>query len=295
VASIAAGVLVWAATLRDSGERRFTEVERYSAELGDFVSRDLREFEAFVFLGWLVPLAAVAGLIVLARERPRLAAALGMGALVPALLALGANLPGYRTLWQHTPLMSTRVPERLMPIACLALAALVAFAVARVPWRLTAVVAAALVAFDLRAGVELYDPLVAGGRNTVYAAVGATPRGRLLEVPALPPDAYASSVYLLGAMTAERERPLGYGTAAPPEAERVARRLAAIGCRGAVTALSAELRRLGVTAVVHHRALDGRPEARRTCPQRTKRMLRAAGFRTVVTGNRLELLARRSP
>ncbi len=46
----------------------------------------------------------------------RLAAVLGFGTLVPCLLAFGANLPGYGLLWRNTPLHSTRVPERLLPI-----------------------------------------------------------------------------------------------------------------------------------------------------------------------------------
>ena len=61
-----------------------------------------------------------------------LALALALGALVPVLLAFGTNLPLYSFLWHHfPPLRYPRVPERQMPIACLALAALAAFAVAR--------------------------------------------------------------------------------------------------------------------------------------------------------------------
>ena len=59
---VAGGLVVWALTLRDTVERPFAEVERYSATLGDFLSRDPDEFERFVYLGWLLPLAAVAGL-----------------------------------------------------------------------------------------------------------------------------------------------------------------------------------------------------------------------------------------
>ena len=55
---------------------------------------------------------------------------LGLGALVPCLLALGSNLPGYGLLWRHTPFHATRVPERLLPVASLCLAALVAVAIA---------------------------------------------------------------------------------------------------------------------------------------------------------------------
>ncbi|MBA2383580.1 MAG: hypothetical protein H0V68_02815, partial [Actinobacteria bacterium] len=224
-AAFVAGAGVWALTLDDARERPFAEVERYSASLGDFVSRSPGEFERFVYLGWLTPVAALVGLVVLRRRRA-LAAVLGLGVFVPCLLALGANLPGYRTLWEHSPLHSTRVPERLLPIACLCLAALVAFALERLsvvatqtsrgaptpaPERvrgprglsvaatqahLGAATAAALVLAAADLWVPLYDPLVADEGNRVYAELEDAPPGRLLELPPLPPDAYAGSVYL---------------------------------------------------------------------------------------------------
>jgi len=70
--------------------------------------------------------------------------------------------------------------------------------------------------------------------------VAAAPPGRLLEVPPLPPDSYAGSVYLYYAMQAPRERPLGYSTSAPPEAFRTARALPGIA------------RKLGVSVVVEY-------------------------------------------
>ena len=180
----------------------------------------------------------------------RLALVLGLGALVPCLLALGSNLPGYGLLWRNTPLHSTRVPERLLPIACLCLGALAAVAVACVSEtqarrraRLVAAAAVVVVAVDL--WVPLYDPLVADEDNPVYARVADAPAGRLLELPALPPDAYAGSVYLYYAMQAPRERPLGYATSAPPAAFRVARQL------------PERARELGVSVVVEYR--DGVP------------------------------------
>ena len=114
---------------------------------------------------------------------------LGLGALVPCLLALGANLPGYGLLWRNTPLQATRVPERLLPIACLCLAALAAAAIACVTEtqarsRLVAALACVVVAVDL--WVPLYDPLVADEDNAVYAQVADAPAGRLLELPVLP-------------------------------------------------------------------------------------------------------------
>jgi hypothetical protein len=251
-AATAGGVLVWALTLRDAAERPYSEVERYSATLLDFVRRNPAEFERFAYLGWLLPLAAVAGAALCFRNtkflsRP-LTTVLALGAVVPCLLALGSNLPGYGFLWRHTPLHATRVPERLLPIACLCLAALAAAAIACVSEtrgrsRLVAAAAALVVAADL--WVPLYDPLNADEDNAVYARLADAPAGRLLELPPLPPDAYAGSVYLYYAMQAPRERPLGYATSAPPEAFRTARRLP----DGASA--------LGVSVVVRYR--DGVP------------------------------------
>ena len=242
-----------ASSSRRAVERPFAEVERYSASLSDFVFRDPGEFERFAYLGWLLPVVAVVGLACLCYRNTissgrRLALVLGLGALVPCLLALGANLPGYGLLWRNTPLHSTRVPERMLPIACLCLAALAAVAIACVTGtqsrpRLVAVVACLAVAADL--WVPLYDPLVADEDNAVYAQVADAPLGRLLELPVLPPDAYAGSVYLYYAMQAPRERPLGYSTAAPPEAFRVAR------------TLPRRAKQLGVSVVVEYR--DGIP------------------------------------
>ena len=253
VAAVGAGALVWALSLRDTVVRPYAEVERYSATLGDFLSRDPGEFERFVYLGWLLPLAAVGGIACLCFRNTissgrRLALVLGLGAVVPCLLALGSNLPGYGLLWGNTPLQATRVPERMLPIACLCLAALAAAAIACVSEtqarsRLVAAVAGLLVAADL--WVPLYDPLVADEDNAVYAQVAAAPPGRLLELPALPPDAYAGSVYLYYAIQAPRERPLGYATSAPPAAFQVAREL------------PRRARQLGVTVVVEYR--DGVP------------------------------------
>ena len=258
-AGVAGGVVVWALSLRDSVERPYSEVERYSATLGDFLSRDPGEFERFVYLGWLLPIAALLGLGCLCYRNTislsrRLALVLGLGAVVPCLFALGDNLPGYGLIWRHTPLHATRVPERLLPIACLCIAALAAYAIACVPVtqsrvRLVAAAAVVLVAADL--WVPLYDPLNADERNTVYAGLDAAPAGRLLERPPLSPDAYAGSVYLYYAMQAQRERPLGYSTAAPPAAFRTARLLSRAPDDPAL------LRRLGVRVVVVFR--DGAP------------------------------------
>lgn len=244
-ASAAAGVLVWLAEIRGTtgaSGRSFDEVERYSAELLDFLTRHSRHgFETFVFLGWLVPLAALAGLALLWHRERGLAAVLGLGALVPLVLALGANTPLYEPLWDVVPgLGQTRVPSRFLPIACLCLAALTAFAVARVPWRYAALVAIPLVALDLR--VDVYRPMGADEGNPVYAELREKPRGPMLELPFYVPDRLEGSVYLYYAIQAPRERPLSYSTTAPPEAARVVRRLDAPRGSPRQTALDLGLR-----------------------------------------------------
>jgi hypothetical protein len=225
-ASLAAGLLVWALSIRDSiGEARsFAQVERYSAELADFVARDPRHgLEAFVLVGWLTPLIALVGL---ALHRSRLGLLLAAGALVPCLLALGANLPGYEAVWDVTPgLGSTRVPGRLMPVACLAIAALAALAVSRLNRQGVAIAALLLIAVDLRLGVTAVRPTAADEGNRAYATVADAELGRLLELPVYAPDRQEASVYLYYAMQARRERPAGYSTVAPEEAAQVLREL----------------------------------------------------------------------
>jgi hypothetical protein len=219
----AAGLLVWVLSIRGSiaHGRSWGEVERYSADLADLVSRDPRHgIEPFVFLGWAAPLLAVAGAALL---RDRLAVALAIGAAVPVALALGANFPGYPFAWEHLPaLESTRVPGRLMPIACFAIAGLAAFAVARIRWRGAALAALVLLTLDLTFDVTAVEPTPADEANRAYAAARDARPGRLLELPVHPPDRQESSVYLYYAMQAPRERPAGYSTIAP---ERVLRAL----------------------------------------------------------------------
>jgi hypothetical protein len=220
--SVAAGVLVWALSIRGSiGESRsFAQVERYSADLADFLARDPRHgLESFVLIGWLTPLFALVGL---ALHRSRLGLLLGLGAAVPCLLALGANLPGYEAAWDALPgLGSTRVPGRLMPIACLSIAALAALAVERVGRRAVPVLALLLIAFDLRLGVTAVRPTAADESDRAYAVVEGAELGRLLELPVYAPDRQEASVYLYYAMQARRERPAGYSTVAPKKAARV--------------------------------------------------------------------------
>jgi hypothetical protein len=251
-AAAAAGLLVYATSIRGAAVadgRSFAEVERYSAELLDFVTRESRHgFETVVLLGWLLPVAAFVGLVVLARRNRALALVLGLGVLLPIVVALGANTPLYRPLWDLLPgLGQTRVPGRLLPIACLCIAALSAVALDRVRWRYAPIAAAALVVAD--ATIDTFDPLVADENNAIYAELNVQPPGRLLERPVYLPERQEGSVYLYYSIQAPRERPLGYSTTASPGANATARALR--------RARRKTLEELGVRYMIEYRG--GRP------------------------------------
>jgi hypothetical protein len=297
-AAVVAGLVVqrWAVAGSIGAGRSFAQVERYSAELSDFVTRSVGAgVEELVFVGWLTPLLAVAGLVA-SRGRRSLAGFLAVAAVVPCVLALGANLPGYETLWRTLPgLGSTRVPERLLPIACLAIAALIALAVDRGLTTLVAThhrrclplatVAVVLVlALDLR--VAVFGAVAADGRNDAYAAIRGD--GRLLELPVFRPDVHYGSAYLGYARQSPRERPQGYSTLAPPAADVLARRLRGLSCgRGAIP------EELGVRFVAVHRGLyDQSGFFGAGCARRTERALLAGGWRLLARDGPIATFAR---
>ncbi|MET1009148.1 MAG: hypothetical protein ABWY96_03705, partial [Gaiellaceae bacterium] len=227
-AAVGIGLTVHLGIVRDSAEsegRSLQEVGEYSAGFSDLLSRwPPLEDERFVYLGWLLPVLAVAGFVVLwgSRRRP-LAGVLGGAALLPVVLALGTTIPLYEWLWDvFPPLRFPRVPGRLMPIANLALAALAAVAVARIAAasgrRATAAIGVllALVAADL-----LVFPLSssrADPDNAAYAALRSEPEGRILELPLFEPGIHYGSVYDYYQLQAPRERPGGYSTLVPRSA-----------------------------------------------------------------------------
>jgi hypothetical protein len=229
------------------------------------------------------------GLVLLVRSRRLgLAGLLGAGALVPILLALGTTLPTYELLWQWLPpFRFPRVPERLMPIACLAIAALVAFAAARFRAPIVAVAALLLVLVDLR--VPVYAAVAADEGNRAYASLREASPGRLLELPVFRPERHWGSAYLYYSAQAPRERPGGYSTVAPRPADRLARRLQPLSCgRGALS----HLRELNVRYVAVHRGLYaqsgffGPP-----CADRARLALVRGGFRPLARDGAITVFA----
>ncbi len=296
-AAIVAGLLIdrWAVSGSIGTGRSFSQVDRYSAELSDFVTRAVGSgVEELVFVGRLTPLLALAGLVAIRRQRG-LAVLLGVAVFLPSLLALGANLPGYETLWRSVPgLDATRVPERFLPIACLALAALAAFGVERLTTlvssqhkRLLPLAAAAAVvvlAVDLR--VPVFGAVAADTPNAAYAAVRG--KGRLLELPVFRPDVHYGSVYLGYARQSPRERPQGYSTIAPKRAVGLARELRPLSCgRGSIPD------HLGIRFVAIHRGAYAQSRFFAAgCADRAEAMLRAAGWRLVARDGAISTYAR---
>jgi hypothetical protein len=293
----AVGLLAWAATVPGSVASRgrsLRTVDRYSAEWSDLVSRDLgNEIEEFVFLGWLTPLLALAGLVVLlARGQRGLAAVLGLAALLPVLLALGTNLPTYDVLWNALPpFRFPRVPERLLPIACLALAGLVAVALAQTRWRLVPLLALPLLLIDL--DVDVYRATSADPDNAAYAALSGGPEERMLELPVILPQRHFGSPYLYYLAQAPRERPGGYSTVAPREAEDLARRLSRLNCgywdRGGERLVN----RLGIRYVTVHDGLYEDNPIVPDCRRAGRAGVRAHGFSRVAQDGRVTLFERR--
>jgi hypothetical protein len=256
VAAVAAGLLVRHTVIRQStqsGGRSLDEISFYSAHVGDFVARhvDHSRSEQFVFLGWATPLVALAGLLLLIRARRySLAAILGFGALVPIVLALGTRTPIYAALWHALPpFRFPRVPERLLPIACLCIAALFAYAVTQTRRTIVAVLAVALLFVDLHADVY--------GKSLPGDPAGAMPTaaGRLLELPVFDPGVHYGSVYLWYDTAAQRQRPGGYSTTAPRPAKLVADRLEGLNCGDWSGDMAGELERLGVGSITLHPGL----------------------------------------
>jgi hypothetical protein len=259
LAAVGAGLLVRETLIKgsiQSSGRSLAEVTRYSANAGDFVSRNLDHgrSEQFVFLGWATPLVALLGLLLLWRSRQRaLAVVLTLGVAIPVVLALGTNTFLYSPLWHALPpFRFPRVPERLLPIACLCLAALFAFAVARARRTVVAAAAVVVLLFDLH--VTAYHKSAPGNPD----AVASSGPGRLLELPVFDPSVHYGSVYLWYDTADRRQRPGGYSTTAPQAAKRLTDRLKRLNCGDWSGGIAGELERLGVSRITLHRGLFAR-------------------------------------
>ncbi len=225
-ASTAVGLLIKDSLIDDSAAsqgRTLAQVEMFQASWLDLFDRfgDPAK-EQFVYVGWLTLVLGVAGVIVLARRRPWLAGLLAVALVAPLLLAVGTHLPTYEPLWRHfPPFRFPRVPARLLPIADLALAALVALcrrlgcpaASEGMRRSLAAVAVVVLVAADLL--VLPFRATAADPGNVAYAALARRPPGRVLAMPLFEPGIHFGSIYQYYTQQAPRQTPAGYSTLAP--------------------------------------------------------------------------------
>jgi hypothetical protein len=296
LAAIGAGLLVRSLAISGSvggGGRKLSQVTHYSADWDGFVTRHSPHgSERFVYLGWATLLVAALGLgLLVARRRYGLGAVLGIGVVLPALLALGTNSPLYAPVWHALPpFRYPRVPERLLPIACLCLAALVAFAASHARSRVAVpLLVGALILLDLH--VKVYSALPADPANTAYAALRKQPGGRLLELPVFLPDRQFGSIYLYYDLQAARQRPEGYSTLAPVEADRTARRLRPLNC-GDWSKHPGLLQALGVRYVaVHEDLYERNPPVRSGCLGPAVRGLARHGFRPLARDGTVSMFA----
>jgi hypothetical protein len=302
ITAAAVGIAIRYALIAGSPEgsgRSVDELRRYSAEPVDFLDRwHPPGSEEFVYVGWLTPALAIVGLVFLARRRRGLAVLFGLAALVPVLLALGTNLPGYEIVWRHfSPLHFTRVPGRLLPIANLALAALAAFAcaglLARRGGRATAVatVLVVLVALDLM--VQPLSAAAADPDNRAYRALASSPPGRVLELPLFEPGVHYGSVYDYYQLQEAREQPGGYSTLAPQAAFDFYFRHDRLSCGVWLPGDAAALARLGITRLLFHSGLY--VQAARRGAWFAWRGLQEQGFGPVARGGRVTLFAPGAP
>jgi hypothetical protein len=277
----------------EAGGRSLAEVEEFQAEWSDLLSRgQLGGSEDFVFLGWLTPALAIAGLVLLLRRRRSLALLLGLAALVPVVLALGTNTPIYSPLWHALPpLRYPRVPARLLPVADLALAALAAVAVAWLVARAGRRGAVALAALFLAVALDLAVlPLgrsSADPGNAAYGALADSSHGRRLELPIFEPGVHYGSVYDYYELQARRERPNGYSTLAPEKAFSFADRYDRLSCGVWLPGDRERLEALGVVHVLHHRGLY--EQARVPGAWFAWRGLEEAGYRAAGRGGAVTL------
>jgi hypothetical protein len=281
VPAVAAGVAVSRIAVEGTiaeGGRSLAAVSFFSPDWQDAVFRELRHPppiapEFVLFMGWLTPLVALAGLVLLLRRRDYgLAALLGLGVLIPVWLALGTNVPTYELLWDYVPpFRYPRVPERLLPIAALAIAALVAVVLARRPRAL--LVAAALVVLFLDLRIPAYGAAAADPANAAYADV----QGLVLELPVFPAERHWNSVFLYYGMQSGEQRLGGYSTTAPPEAAAVLRRLGRLNC--GIGLIPSDL---GIRAVIVHGGLyRASPLVAASCQTPAEANLRRQGWRAV--------------
>jgi hypothetical protein len=217
--------------------RGLDEVKLFTPHLQDLWNIHNVHLERLVHLGYVLPLLALAGLLLLAFGRAKKlrnqaqAALWAMLALVSGILALGPTLPYlplYELLYKHLPFFNfPRVPGRMFLLAVLMLALLAGWALRELKPRLSSkqawllgLILVMLISLDTwPSTITGVSPLSPPGR--VEAAIkenlptGPDANQRLLGLPIWPGDSHQSAAYEL-LITRTRAKMLnGYSPVVP--------------------------------------------------------------------------------
>jgi hypothetical protein len=151
-----------------------------------------------------------------------------------------------------------------VPVANLAVAALVAVAAARIAVasgrRAAAATAAVLVLVAADLLVFPLDATVADPGNGASAALRDEPEGRVLELPLIEPGVHYGSVYDYYQLQAPRERPGGYSTLVPQPAFDFYFLRNRISCGVWLPGDEEELDKLGIRFVTFHEGVYAQAE-----------------------------------
>ncbi len=300
-----------------SAGRTLDEVKLYAPRLADLFHLEGAHAEQMVYLGLVLIVLSLAGLVLLALGRPAgakggMLASLwaGLGLLI-GLLCLGPNLPQiplYALLYDHLPYFNfPRVPGRMVIIAVLLLALLAGWALRELTRSLgdkkgamaaLGLALCALIAWDLwpstRTGICLIPP---PGRleAELKAALPTGPQApqRLLGLPIWPGDSHQSSAYEF-LVTRTRARLVnGYSPQVPRAyVAQVFWPLYPLDFGVVTPQALATLQRLKVGLVAFY--LDEEVYTRKVCPfppELARRRLQASGvFKTLTLAENVYLL-----
>jgi len=228
-AAIGAGLVVRQTVIEQStqsGGRSLDEIGFYSAQVGDFVSRHVDHARSeTVRLPRLGDSARRARRSLPAHRSRRyaLATILGLGTFRPDRARTRNAHADHSALWHALPpFRFPRVPERLLPIASLCIAALFAHAVAQSRRTIVAALAIALLLVDLHA--QVYGKSAPGDPGVIRRRRGAC-SSFLSSIPASTTGAFTSGT--TPPRNASGPRLLDHG---PKQAKQVAVRLQRLNC-----------------------------------------------------------------
>ena len=208
-----------------------SEAAHFAPRFGDLFAADWIRFERYTYVGAVIGILAICGLVAafVHRRHRRLALGLAAGVVVCAWFSIAPAFVGHPTLqntYRLVPFFSfSRVPGRLMVVGALLLAALVALAFdaarqwAR-PWMLAPLGLLLLVDLPL----PLYNSLQDGSNPYSDLAEDAT----IMELPTLDPGDVAGSIFSLYVMRQPGPRVGGYFVYVPTDREDLNRRAAVL-------------------------------------------------------------------